>query len=103
MFGIFRSKRKDKIARFLKENPILLDVRTPSEFQNNHLEGALNIPVQSIGNQLEQVDKERPIITYCARGGRSTLAAAQLRKLGYRVVDAGGIRNLRRHINAVEK
>ncbi|WP_124980197.1 rhodanese-like domain-containing protein [Nonlabens xiamenensis] len=101
MFGIFRSKRKDKINRYIKEGAILLDVRSTTEFEGNHIENSLNIPVQSLDKHLDQLDKDQPIVTYCARGGRSTLAAAKLRKLGYRVVDGGGIRNMRRQLKAI--
>lgn len=103
MFGIFRSKRKDKINRYIKEGAVLLDVRSISEFETNHIEGSINAPVQSMDKYLEQLDKEKPIITYCARGGRSTLAASKLRRKGYRVVDGGGIKNMRRQLKAIIK
>ena len=97
MFGLFR-KRNDKIQKFINEGATLLDVRTSSEFNGSHIIGSVNIPVQSMDQQVRRLDKSKPIITYCAMGGRSTMAAAKLKSMGYRVVDAGSIKNIRKQI-----
>ena len=71
---------------------LLLDVRTPEEYSGGHVEGAVNIPVQTLGQRLGEVGpKEREVVVYCQMGGRSARAAAQLRDAGYKVHDLGGM------------
>ncbi|MFH1021489.1 MAG: rhodanese-like domain-containing protein [Pseudomonadota bacterium] len=55
----------------------LLDVRQPKEYEEGHLAGAVLIPLKELPGRLAELDKEKPVIVYCAVGGRSK-AAAQL-------------------------
>lgn len=55
----------------------LLDVRQPKEYEEGHLAGAKLIPLKELPGRLEELEKEKPVIVYCAVGGRSK-AAAQL-------------------------
>jgi phage shock protein E len=80
--------------RLVGGGALLLDVRTPAEFAGKHVDGALNIPVQVLGQRLGDVgSKDRPIVVYCQSGGRSARAAVELRAAGYTVHDLGGIGN----------
>lgn len=73
---------------------LLLDVRTPEEFRERHLDGAVNIPVQELGARVRELGaKERPIVVYCRSGARSASAAALMKAAGYQVLDIGGIGN----------
>jgi phage shock protein E len=73
---------------------LLLDVRTPEEFASGHVGGAVNIPVQVLGQRLAEVgSKDREVVVYCKSGGRSARAATELRQAGYKVHDLGGIGN----------
>lgn len=77
-----------------EDNFILLDVRTPEEFADGHIPGAINIPNESIGENdiAELPDKEQRIYVYCRSGNRSKQASAKLVNLGYtNVVEIGGI------------
>ena len=77
-----------------EDNFILLDVRTPEEFADGHIPGALNIPNENIGENdiAELPDKEQRIYVYCRSGNRSKQASAKLVNLGYtNVVEIGGI------------
>jgi CRP-like cAMP-binding protein len=60
-----------------------LDVRLPSEFGNNHLEGALNIPLYFIRLKLKTLDKNTHYIACCDTGRRSSAAAFILKERGY--------------------
>ena len=73
----------------------LLDVRTPSEFAGGHIEGALNIPVDSLEGRLAELEpKDKPVVVYCLSGHRSKGAAQVLRTAGFtQVLDLGSIRN----------
>jgi rhodanese-related sulfurtransferase/rubrerythrin len=55
----------------------LLDVRQPKEYEAGHLAGAILIPIKELPERLGELEKEKPVIVYCAVGGRSK-AAAQL-------------------------
>jgi phage shock protein E len=80
--------------RLVEAGALLLDVRTPAEFAGHHVPGALNIPVQTLAQRLVDVgSKDREVVVYCQSGGRSARAAAELRQVGYKVYDLGGIGN----------
>jgi LPXTG-site transpeptidase (sortase) family protein len=65
------------------EDYILLDVRTPEEFSEGHLEGAVHIPVNELEGRLAELSKDKPIIVYCKSGGRSSTAANLLVENGF--------------------
>ena len=75
------------MQRMLRENKniVLIDVRTKDEFMYNHLDGAINIPLQDINKKIERFvpNKKSVIILYCEYGGRSKKALNKLNKLGY--------------------
>ncbi|NAS14164.1 rhodanese-like domain-containing protein [Poritiphilus flavus] len=71
---------------------LLVDVRTPEEFANGHLENARNVNWLADGFQsyFDSIPKDRTIFLYCKKGGRSSKAAAVLDSLGFEVVDLIG-------------
>ena len=78
----------------IKANSVqLLDVRTPQEYAEGHIAGALNINVQSDDFQQvaeKELSKDSTILVYCRSGRRSMNAAEILTKLGYKVVNLKG-------------
>lgn len=98
MFGIFKSKKKEIISKYLEQNAQLLDVRTASEFNGDHIDGSINIPVQAVSRNMEKLDKSKPVIVYCAMGGRSNVAASKLKAQGFKVANAGGIGSMRKYL-----
>jgi len=64
---------------------ILLDVRTPDEFNQGHIEGAVNINFndKNFGSQVMALDKTKPILVYCLSGGRSGEASGMLAANGF--------------------
>ncbi|MBR4050799.1 MAG: rhodanese-like domain-containing protein [Clostridia bacterium] len=73
---------------------IILDVRTPEEFAQKHIPGAVNIPNETIGtDEISALpDKGQLILVYCRSGNRSKQASEKLVELGYtNVVEFGGI------------
>ncbi|MHA8088488.1 rhodanese-like domain-containing protein [Aquirufa sp. Wall-65K1] len=69
----------------------IIDVREIGEFMQGHYEGAINIPLGTIPNQLEKFKSmEGPIIVYCRSGNRSGLAQTMLKQMGYQDVYNGG-------------
>ncbi len=74
-----------------------IDVRTPEEYAQGHLQDAVNIPVEQIASKISEVttDKNAPIHVYCRSGRRSEIALQELRKLGYtQVTNQGGYQDL---------
>ena len=72
----------------------LVDVRTPHEFAQGALPGAINIPLQNLLAQVHQLDHEQPVILYCRSGMRSQQAAQALSLFGRSDVhDLGAIHN----------
>ena len=73
---------------------IILDVRTPEEFADKHIPGAINIPNETIGTAEipELPNKDQLILVYCRSGNRSKQASQKLVALGYtNIVEFGGI------------
>ena len=75
----------------------LIDVRTPEEFKENHIENALNIDFYSedFENEFNKLDKKKPVYLYCRSGYRSNQSALKLAQLGFiEIYDLeGGILN----------
>jgi peroxiredoxin family protein/TusA-related sulfurtransferase len=65
-------------------------VRSELEFNNGHLEGAVNIPVDSLRERLNELDKNKEIIEYCQVGLRGYIAARILSQHGYKVKNITG-------------
>ncbi len=73
---------------------IILDVRQPFEYEEEHIEGAILIPDNEISKKAEETlkDKNQLILVYCRSGRRSKIASDELIKLGYtNIKDFGGI------------
>lgn len=90
MFSMFRRSTSNEDARGrVARGALLLDVRTPGEFAEGHVEGAINIPVQDLGMRVGEITKGREVVVYCRSGGRSAVAAQMLRGRGHAVLDVG--------------
>ncbi|MCK6694778.1 MAG: rhodanese-like domain-containing protein, partial [Thermoanaerobaculia bacterium] len=69
---------------------IILDVRTPEEFNSGHVEGALNIPVQILQGKIADLKKKgKPIIAVCRSGARSGMAVGMLKNAGIEAYNGG--------------
>lgn len=71
------------------EGAVLLDVRTEQEYEEGHLEGSINLPVNNLS--AINIEKEVPIFIYCFSGARAKSAESFLQKMGYHAVNIGGI------------
>ncbi len=73
----------------------IIDVREPDEFNADHYEGALNIPLEELRQRMKELSKEAEILAYCAIGERSYLASRILLQHGFRVRNiSGGYKSL---------
>jgi rhodanese-related sulfurtransferase len=77
--------------QLLQEGATVIDVRTPQEFAQQHLPGALNMPLESLGDNLQELP-QGVLLLHCKSGMRSNMATGLLRKRGYdSVYNLGGI------------
>ena len=70
---------------WLKNGALVVDVRSPGEFNSGHLPGAINLPLDEIETALpaKVKDKGRPLLLHCASGTRSGMAQRKLKGMGY--------------------
>jgi len=77
--------------QLVKQGALILDVRTKGEYSRDHIKGSINISVDQLANNLHKLpNKEKPIITCCASGMRSSSARSMLKSHGYTMVHNGG-------------
>jgi rhodanese-related sulfurtransferase len=76
-----------EFAEALRNSPdaTLLDVRTPEEYEQGHLPGAINMNVQSydFAEEIENLDPHKPCFVYCKGGARSMMAYSILKDHGF--------------------
>ena len=92
----YRQINMDEAITMMEEGSgyIILDVRTPEEFAERHIPGAINIPNETISTEEipELPNKDQLILVYCRSGNRSKQASEKLAALGYtNIVEFGGI------------
>lgn len=100
LLGLFSCRGQNNLtvnefeAMFARDSTAqLLDVRTPEEFAEGHIGGAMNIDWKADGfaqKAQEQLAKDRPVMVYCRSGRRSAEAAAVLEKLGFKTYNLKG-------------
>jgi len=75
----------EAVRDLLKRGAKVIDVRSEAEFAEGHIPGAINIPLNRLGNEIHRfaADKQQPILLHCLSGGRSGIARTVLKKLGY--------------------
>lgn len=64
------------------EPPLLVDVRTPREWDESHIDAAVNVPLSQLPARLDELSSDRPLVVYCASGYRSALAVSLLEAAG---------------------
>ena len=77
-------------AQLIKDGAIILDVRSKGEYACGHIKGSINIPVDTLSNNLNKLKKDKTIITCCASGMRSASAKSILKSNGFTEVHNGG-------------
>jgi rhodanese-related sulfurtransferase len=63
--------------------PLLIDVRTAFEYRAGHLKGAINIPLESLRERLEEIPRDKPVVTQCNVGYRSYISQQILLQNGF--------------------
>jgi phage shock protein E len=87
VFGLF----KNKVKEALQKGAVIIDVRSPHEFDNGKVPGSINIPVDRISASIERIrSMKKPVVIVCESGARSNQAKNILRSAGLNEVHSGG-------------
>ena len=83
----------DLYAQLGKPDVMIVDVRTPAEYAEGHIAGAVNLPLQTIESWYKDLPKDKPVYLYCRSGNRSQQAAEFLKEKGFSNIynEQGGI------------
>lgn len=101
MLGIFKKLfgPKTDFKQLMEEGAVIVDVRTPAEYQTGHIQGSKNIPLDQLKGKLSELKKSaKPVITVCRSGARSGMAKSILSASGIRVYNGGPWNSLRAKI-----
>ena len=85
----------------MENNAVLLDVRTPAEYQKGYLQGAINLPQADVDARAATVvpAKDTPVYVYCRGGREATMATEKLLKQGYtNVHNLGAMKDARQRL-----
>jgi len=89
MLGL--SGKSESVKEFMDKGAVIIDVRTPAEYSGGHIKGSKNIPLNTIGNQIDAIKKlNKPVIACCASGMRSAQATSILKSNGIEAMNGGG-------------
>jgi len=72
-----------QVDNAIAEGYLVVDVRTEDEFELRSLPGAINIPLETLRDRLEEIDKSRPILLYCGYGKKGYFALKMLKNYGF--------------------
>jgi phage shock protein E len=78
------------LGELIANGATVVDVRTVGEYQGGHFAQSINIPLNTLPNNLSKMDKNKPVITCCASGMRSASAKSILKSYGFTEVHNGG-------------
>ncbi len=82
--GFYAIGTVEKLKDFMESaDPLLVDVREPSEYAEGAIPGAINIPIRTLAKNLDQIPTDRPVVVYCSSGHRAAMSTAALHVLGY--------------------
>ena len=88
---------KVNVKELIANGAIVLDVRSPAEFKDGHIKGALNFPLQNLTSQMNKLKKEQVIVTCCRSGSRSGMAKRMLKSNGFQEVQFIKLENCGMH------
>lgn len=92
------------VKEFLNKEPMVLDVRTRAEYERGHVPKSRHIPLHELKERLSEIKSwKAPVLTCCATGRRSGIAARALKAQGVEAQNGGGWRRVNRIIKDHEK
>lgn len=94
--SLFGLGPKVDLSGIIQQGATILDVRTPAEFAQGHVKGAVNIPLDQLQRTTAKVPQGKPVITCCRSGARSGMAEGILRKQGFEAYNGGSWTNVQK-------
>jgi rhodanese-related sulfurtransferase len=88
--SLFGMGKQEDYNLLMTRGAQIIDVRTPGEFAGGHIQGSVNIPLDTLQRNLSKIKKNKPVITCCASGMRSLSAKSILASNGFTEVYNGG-------------
>lgn len=96
LLSFLGKQEKTNLKEFVQRGAIIVDVRTPGEFNTGQIIGSENIPLDTLHAHLNEIKRLNvPVITCCASGMRSGVAANQLKSVGIEAVNGGSWYNVK--------
>ena len=102
MFNFFKNIFGPNVdfKALMNDGAIIIDVRSPQEFDLGHIKGSKNIPLTIIQRETQLIKKwDKPIIVVCQSGGRSSMAKSSLKAAGINVFNGGGWEKLNKKLH----
>ena|SRR5579872_1677424 len=81
---------KVDLGEVMSRGAVIIDVRTAGEYAGGHLKNSVNVPLNVLPSQVSKLKKDKPVITCCASGMRSSSARSVLLSQGFHEVYNGG-------------
>lgn len=95
LLDFLKGNKNNTIKDFQTRGAVIIDVRTKTEFSQGAIAGSKNIPLQEIHTKITYIKQlNKPVITCCASGMRSSSAASILNNHGIESINGGGWLNL---------
>ena len=92
---LFGNKKK-QINNYLNKGAIILDVRTVKEYNTEHIENAIHIPIAELKSRINEIKGlNKPVIAHCRSGVRSAQAAQILKANNIDVINGGGMSTMK--------
>ncbi len=89
-FKCFFQKNNEGLEQALQKGAVIVDVRTKAEYEQGHVAGSKNIPLNEIKLKTEMIRKwNKPVETVCRSGSRSAMAKGVLQAAGIEVYNGG--------------
>jgi rhodanese-related sulfurtransferase len=83
--------KSESVSEFMAKGAVIVDVRTPGEYQGGHIKGSKNIPLNVLSEKMEEIKKwNKPVISCCASGMRSAQATSILKNNAVDAMNGGG-------------
>ena len=89
-FSTQASLRAEEAWKRIEDGALLIDVRTPQEYNTRHIPNAVNLPLQTLNLTIQSIPKDKNIVVYCRSGNRSGQAYNYMTKIGFTNVHNGG-------------
>ncbi len=91
------SERAEQGWQLIEQGALVVDVRTPQEYAQGHIDNAVNFPLSKLDKHFQGINKDQMIVLYCRSGNRSGQAYQYLQSLGFtNLHNAGGLSELQR-------